>query len=90
VPYPYLDRDLDHCLALALALVHNNAITLDRAITLELALELALILDRALAHHRVIAPDLERSATTQTATTDPDKDTERFQVWWRKRSVGLD
>lgn len=79
-----LDRDLDRTLALALALVHNHAITLNRAITLELTLELALTLDRALAHHRVIAPELERSLQQlQEQLPDPDKDTERFQAWWK-------
>jgi len=66
----------------SLALVHNS-ITLDRAITLNLLLNLPFILDRALAHHRVIVPDLERSLQQLKQQPDPDKDTERFQVWWK-------
>ncbi len=45
---------------------------------------LAYDLDRALAHHRVIAPDLKRSLQQlNEQLPDPDKDTARFQAWWK-------
>ncbi len=45
---------------------------------------LAYDLDHALAHHRVIAPDLKRSLQQlKEQLPDPDKDTARFQAWWK-------